>query len=138
MLINVKPDGTVSERAIEETLKAYARFPGKVIDVDPKVYHPPRSNQQNKTVMGFWAKIILKELGNSPHEWDGVYHFIKLKCWYEDKVNPKTGEVFRVEKPTKNLDTWEYSKEFMEAFRFFVLDFFGIVLPDPNPERARI
>lgn len=138
MLINVKPDGSVSERANLEILLGLALHAGKVAQLDIKRYHPPRSSQQNRTVMGLWMSTILEDAGYGPHEKDSIYRFIKLQCWYEDKVNPTTGEVFRIEKETKNLDTWEYSKEFMQAFRLFVRDFFNIDLPDPKPENARI
>ncbi len=141
MLINVKPDGTVSDRAIQETLKAYARFPSKVIEVGVKRYFQKRSNQQNRTVRGPWMKIILEEKGYFPHDADYVYGQIKMAIgWTEDRVDKATGLVTKVPAPTAPLNTVEYA-EFMRLFRGYVEDQdtgFGIRLPDPDSTKAKI
>ncbi len=141
MLISVKPDGTVSDRAKAETLKAYARFPGKVIEVEVKQHFKKRSNQQNRTVRGFWMPIILKEQGYYPHDAEYVYNQIKIAIgWTEPRVNEKTGEETMVPRPTAKSNTAEYA-EFMRIFRGYVEDQdrgFGIILPDPDSTKARI
>ncbi len=141
MLINVKPDGTVSDRAKEETLKAYAQFPGKVIEVVVKRYFKKRSNQQNKTVRGKWMEIILLEKGYFPHDAEYIYGQIKMAIgWTEDRVDKVTGLVTKVPAPTAHLNTVEYS-EFMRIFKGYVEDVdtgFGIRLPDPDSTKARI
>ncbi len=97
-----------------------------------------RTNQQNRTVMGLWMGIILKELGYGLHEKDNVYYGIKAKCWYTESVNEQTGEVLNIPRATRDMNKGDYSKEFMFAFQHFVFDFFGITLPDPETERAKI
>lgn len=126
--------GKVNERGEferqKELDKYFASNCNRVVVVDLKRYRKPRSNQQNRAVMGFWMGIIMDELGNHPHEKEALYQAIKSKCWYAEQINTKTGEVMQVPKATRDLNTDDYSK-FMEAFRAFVLDFFGIYLPDP-------
>jgi hypothetical protein len=128
-----------SERELRRRL---ARHVGHIVRVPEIVrYHPPRSNQQNRTVRGLWMPIILDEKGYYPHDKDYVYDQIKLAIgWTEDRVDKHTGEVHKVPRPTATLDTAEYSK-FMEIFRAYVEDVdsgFGILLPDPDPTLARI
>lgn len=126
--------GKVNERGEferqKELEKYFASNCNRVVVVDLKRYMKPRSGQQNRAVMGFWLGIIMAETGHQAHEKDGLYQAIKSRCWYRDVVSKKTGEVIQEPKPTKDLSTDEYSK-FMESFRSFVLDFFGIYLPDP-------
>jgi len=136
----VLPDCTLGEAAEKAFRRDLSKHIGYTVVIhDIKRYRKPRSNQQCKTVMGVWMKVILShsELGYSIHDKEPVYQGIKMQCWYEEKVNDKTGQVLRVPRETKNLTTEEYS-EFMESFRRFVWDFFEINLPDPDAALAMI
>lgn len=133
----VDTQGWLPEKDYKALRREISRHCGKAVTIDTKRYQKPRSNQQNKAVMGFWMSIIMEETGHHPHEYDSVYYGIKAKCWYIEEVSKKTGEVIPLPKETKGLDTVEYSK-FMKAFRAYVLDFFGIHLPDPIRTMAMI
>jgi hypothetical protein len=131
----MKPlSGMVDANGDFEHAKELARFfAGNInrrVVVDPKRWYPVRTNQQNKAVMGYWMSIILEEQGYQQYEYDEVYYGIKSQCWFTECVSKKTGEVIKLPRKTSKSDTAEYS-EFMRVFRAYVLDFFGIFLPDP-------
>lgn len=135
--IRVDENAQIPEKDYLAFRRELARHCGKSITYEIKRYQKPRSNQQNRAVMGFWMGIILQELGYHEHEKDAVYQAIKAKCWAKEEVNKKTGEVMPIGRSTRDLDTAEYSK-FMESFRACVKDFFGIHLPDPVRSLAYI
>lgn len=141
MLINVKPDGSVSEKTVNEILLALAPHAGKVAQLDIKRYHPPRSSQQLRGLMGTWMKTILEELGYGKHDLDFVYNEIKIACGYfELKAIPGTAEAKKMPLKTRGFTKDEYSK-FMTDFKRYVEDSdtgLGIRLPELNPENARI
>lgn len=137
----VAPDCSLgdAERAFRQSL---ARHVGHIVKVpEIKRWTPPRSNQQNRTVRGFWMPIILEELGYRPHDAEYLYQSIKVKIgWVDEVVNKITGEVKKMPRPTADCDTATYA-EFMERFRAFVEDAdsgLGILLPNPDPMMARI
>ena len=134
---DVDENANLSEEDEKSLRREIARHCRHRVTIEIKRYQKPRSNQQNKAVMGFWMSIIMEETGHHPHEYDSVYYGIKAKCWYIEEVSKITGEVIPLPKETKGLDTIEYSK-FMESFRAYVLDFFGIHLPDPIRTMAMI
>lgn len=123
-------DGNGDFEHAKELARFFAGNINRRVVVDLKRWHPVRSNQQNKAVMGYWMSIIMEELGNRAHDKDSLYYAIKGECFYIEHVNKKTGAILKEPRKTSNLDTAEYSK-FMETFRAYVLDFFGIFLPDP-------
>lgn len=129
-----KLSGMVDANAAFEHAKEVERFYASNINrrivVEMKRWHPVRSNQQNRAVLGYWMTIIMDEIGHHAHDKDSLYYAIKTECFYAEIVNEKTGQTIKVPKKTSNLDKAEYSR-FMETFRAYVLDFFGIHLPDP-------
>ncbi len=133
--------GKVEESGEFSQAKELARFFASNINrklvIDGKRWHPVRSNQQNRAVLGYWMSIILKELGYEEYEREAVYYAIKEKCWFQEHVCKETGQTFTFARKTSNLDTMEY-KIFMETFRSFVRDFFNIHLPDPVKSLALI
>jgi hypothetical protein len=141
MSIRLPIIGTVDIQAVfsgeKDLRRALARHCNHKVAVTVKRVYKMRSNQQCRAVMGLWGSIILEELGYGMEQKDAVYNAIKAQCFYTETMNKKTGEVLRIGKPTKHLDAKEYS-DFMEIFRGFVFDFFGIMLPDPEAARAMI
>jgi len=133
----VDANGWLPEKDYKALRREIARHCGKAVTIETKRYVKPRSNQQNRAVMGLWLGIIMKETGHHEHEKEGLYQAIKTQCWYREIVSKKTGEVIREPKETKHLDSAEYS-QFMLEFRAFVLDFFDIHLPDPVRSLAYI
>lgn len=134
----VLPDCTLGESAEKAFRRELARHVGYTVVIsDIKRYQAPRSNQQCRLVMGFYMKIILKEAGYGPHEKEAVYQGIKLQCWYKEVINEKTGQVLRIPKSTRDLDKPEYSK-FIQVFKDFVWDFFGIMLPEADAAMAML
>lgn len=131
----VELDGEFSQA--KELARFFASNINRKLVIDAKRWHPVRTNQQNKAVLGFWMSIILKELGYEEYEREAVYYAIKEKCWNQEHVCKDTGQVFTFARKTSNLDTLEYSI-FMEKFRAFVRDFFNIHLPDPVKTLAMI
>lgn len=128
-----------AEQAFRQSL---ARHIGHIVKVpEIKRYSPPRSNQQNKTVWGLWMPIIIEEMGYRPHDTRYVYDSLKMRIgWTEERVNKLTGEVKKLPRATADCDKAEYSK-FMELFRAYVEDQdtgLGVLLPDPDPNLARI
>lgn len=122
--------------------RSLGRHVGHVVRIpEIKRWYKPRTNQQNRTVRGYWMPIILLEQGYYPHDAEHVYNEIKMRIgWTEDRVNKLTGEIVKFPRPTANLDTAGYS-EFMRLFRAYVEDpdtGLGILLPDPDPSMARI
>jgi hypothetical protein len=133
--------GTVDKLAVfsaeKELRRELARHCNHKIVITVKRVYKTRSNQQCRAVMGIYMDTILDELGYGPQEKDAVYNAIKAQCFYTEMVSEKTGEVMRIGKPTAHLGTKEYS-DFMDIFSRFVLDFFGITLPEPDAARAMI
>lgn len=119
--------------------RGLARHVGKLVFVpEIKRYREKRTQQQCKTTMGVWMPLILEELGYHRHDLDRVYNWIKLQCWYEEKII--RGRKARMVRETHEDDTEKYA-EFMKAFRGFVEDpdnGLGILLPDPDPYLAKI
>lgn len=135
--IRVDENAQIPEKDYLAFRRELARHCGRSITYEIKRYHKPRSNQQNRAVMGFWLGIIMADQGYHEHEKDALYEAIKAECWGEEIVSKKTGQVIRKGRLTRNLDAAEYSK-FMDAFRAYVFDFFGIYLPDPIKSLAYI
>lgn len=104
-------------------------------------FEEPRNHKQLRGLMGRWMGVILKELGNHPHEKDYIYGKIKVACgYYIEMTDPITGEVERVPIRTRGFSKAKYS-QFMKDFQAFVEDVdagFGIRLPDLDPTMSRI
>ena len=100
-----------------------------------------RSNQQNRTLMGFWMPLIMEEEYGTPYteaEMLKVYGEIKMEMnWTIDKVNKKTGEVRKFPRDTHDLDSGAYTA-WMEDFARHIAAEHNIFLPDPDPAKARI
>lgn len=114
------------------------RHCGYEVDVLIKRVRKKRSGQQLKAVMGYWADIILEELGYERSDWLYIYGRLKIQCgWFTERVNKRTGEVVKVPRETHESETEEYSK-FMELFQRNAAINHGINLPDPERIRATI
>src|SRR5690606_36041502 len=73
--------------------------------------HEPRNHKQLRGLMGQWMGVILSETGNHAHDKDYIYGCIKVACgYYEEKVNPITGEVERVPARTRGFSKKKYSQ----------------------------
>ncbi len=100
-------------------------------------YRARRSDQQNKwyhpCIVGALFQFLREQDYDITHP-DDAHEILKAKFLTVDVLDPQTGQVIgkRV-RSTTTLSTAEFS-DYCDRCRAWMLDFFGIVCPDPTPE----
>lgn len=116
---------------------AITQFEGKDIQIIFKRKYKKRTNNENAFYWGVWIPILqraVRDTWGEVRDASEVHDIIKLNCNYEEKVNEHTGEFIRVPKSSTQLNTYEWEFEFKQKVRQFALDFFNVVLPEPNEQ----
>jgi hypothetical protein len=95
-----------------------------------------RSLKQNKYYFGvvitFCQDGILETQGERVSI-EQAHSFLKYNCNYLEITNTESGEIARMEKPTKNLTTIEW-EIYTEQCRRFLKEWFGIQTPLPGEQ----
>lgn len=97
-----------------------------------KVYNK-RSNDQNGY---YWGVVIdcyrrgFLDTWGEPCSIQEAHDSLKERYNFQEMVNPDTGEILKIIKDTRSLNTSEYS-EYIENCRNFIHEWFGISVPDP-------
>lgn len=116
---------------------AVQQFEGKEIKLIFKRKYKKRSNNENAFYWGVWIPILqraIRDTWGEVRDANDVHEIIKLNCNYEEKVNEETGAFIRLPKSSTHLNTYEWEFEFKQKIRQFALDFFNVVLPEPNEQ----
>ena len=104
------------------------------VTIEPR--RETRSNQQNRYFHGVIVEMFhafLKEQDFEHNSREAAKGFLKAKLLLQDLVDPATGEVIgRRVRSTAELTTEEMT-DFIERARTWLADFFGIIVPDPDP-----
>lgn len=87
-----------------------------------------RTNNQNRVQWWYFTEIA-KETGHTPSR---IKAICQAKFLLRDEVNEETGEVLPYIMDTSELTTLEHN-DFMEDVRQWAFDYFGMVLPLPDP-----
>lgn len=117
--------------------QAVQEFEGKEIAIIFKRKYKKRTNEQNSFYWGVWIPILQRAIKESWGEFKTpaeVHDILKWNCNYEDKVNEDTGAFARVPVSSTKLNTYEWEFEFKQRIRQFAMDFFNLVLPEPNEQ----
>ncbi|RBA36112.1 hypothetical protein [Elizabethkingia anophelis] len=118
-------------------LDAITQFEGKDIQIIFKRKYKKRTNNENAFYWGVWIPILqraVRDTWGEVRDPGEVHEIIKIACNYEEKPNITTGEFIRVPKSSTQLNTYEWEFEFKQKVRQFALDFFNIVLPEPDEQ----
>lgn len=116
---------------------AVQQFEGKEIKLIFKRKYKQRTNEENAFYWGVWVPILQRAIREAwgevktPNE---IHEIIKLNCNYEEKVNEENGMFIRIPKSSTKLNTYEWEFEFKQKIRQFALDFFNVILPEPNEQ----
>ena len=116
---------------------AIQQFEGKEIKLIFKRKYKQRTNEENAFYWGVWVPILqiaIRETWGEVKTPNEIHEIIKLNCNYEDKVNEENGLFIRIPKSSTKLNTYEWEVEFKQKIRQFALDFFNVVLPEPNEQ----
>lgn len=116
---------------------AIQQFEGKEIKLTFKRKYKQRSNEENAFYWGVWIPILqraIRETWGEVKTPTEIHEIIKLNCNFEEKVNEENGMFIRIPKSSTKLNTYEWEFEFKQKIRQFALDFFNVVLPEPNEQ----
>ncbi|WP_294267710.1 hypothetical protein [uncultured Chryseobacterium sp.] len=117
--------------------QALQEFEGKEIKLIFKRKYKERTRKENAFYWAVWIPILQRAVLETWGEIrcaDEVHEIIKLNCNYEEKINKDTGQFIRVPKSSTRLNTYEWEFEFKQKIRQFAMDFFNVVLPEPNEQ----
>lgn len=104
------------------------------ITVEPKKKN--RSNQQNRYLHGVVYPLAAKGLSDAwgyPVSLEETHLFFKLKYWYKEAVDVETGEVTKLPRSTREMDTVDMMG-YLEAIRAFCAAYLGTDIPEPNEQ----
>jgi hypothetical protein len=108
------------------------------VTIEPR--RSTRSNQQNKW---YWACLVrafgeyMRDQDYDITSDDECHEFLKARFLATTVVNKTTGEVLgRRVKSTTELTTEQFS-DYCERCRAWMADFFGIIVPVPEPFHSR-
>ncbi|MDX8563444.1 hypothetical protein OZ664_05470 [Elizabethkingia sp. HX WHF] len=116
---------------------AISQFEGKEIQIIFKRKYKKRTNNENAFYWSVWIPILQRAIHETWGEFRDpgeVHEIIKITCNYEEKPNIATGEFIRVPKSSTQLNTYQWEFEFKQKVRQFALDYFNVVLPEPNEQ----
>lgn len=99
-------------------------------------YRARRTDAQNRYYWGVLVAAFRDYLNQQDYEItraEQVHELLKCKLLTVDVANPATGEIIgqRV-RSTTELSVEEFT-DYVERARAWLLDFFGIIVPDPEP-----
>jgi hypothetical protein len=92
-----------------------------------------RSDNQNEY---YWAAVIeyfrdgFLDYYGEPCSKEEAHIFLKNKFNYTEMVHPGTGEIERIIRDSRTLDTQEFT-DYIEKCRAFIQEWFNITVPDP-------
>lgn len=99
-------------------------------------YRARRTDAQNRYYFGVLVTAFADYLSEQDYEIttrEHAHELIKGKFLIVDVVHPTTGEsIGRRVRSTTELSVEEFS-EYIDRCRAWLLDFFGIIVPDPEP-----
>ena len=114
------------------------QFEGKRIEGYIWRQRKRKSQDQLGYLFGYVYKIIADafiDLGNEDTTVDDVHEWAKEKFLDRNEfiaISPITGEVTILRKSIKKFNTMQLS-EFTDRVRKFAVEFFGIIIADPDP-----
>jgi len=115
---------------------AIASFEGKEIIIKIEKAKKKRSTPQNNYYWGVVIPLIqlgLKETGN-PMTAEKAHELLRLKFLKKQiHVNEETGEILEYIQSTTELTTSQFM-DFMVETQHFSLEYFNIIIPDPNED----
>ncbi len=142
MLINVKPDGTVSDRAIQETLKAYARFPGKVIEVG---VGPPKKRRtrgregelgnQDGAFFGPIMKVVAAEIWQTKDMKEAYYRTLEAVSFVLERY-PKGGAPIKRLIHVSDLDCSGMTR-LIDDTLIWAAQEHGVFIEEPDPKKSK-
>ena len=142
MLINVKPDGTVSDRAKEETLKAYARFSGKVIEVTvgPKKKRRTRGREgelgnQDGYFFGPVMESVAAEIWQTKDMKEAYYRTLEAVSFVLER-NPKGGSPLKRLIHVSDLDCPGMAK-LIDNVLIWAAQEHGVYIENPDPKKSK-
>ena len=92
-----------------------------------------RQNAYFHTVIVKMFQEFLKDQDYEHNSFEAAKGFLKAKMLSETLVNPTTGKVIETRvRGTSELSVEEMT-DFIDRCRFWLADFFGIIVPDPDP-----
>ena len=95
--------------------------------------------RSNKQLGYYFAGVVpiikqgLEELQGEPFSTEEVHELLKMYCNGFDIVNLETGEVIRIGRETKGMETWQF-EEYLERCRRWAKNFLGIEIELPNKQ----
>lgn len=116
--------------------QAVQKFEGKEVEITIKRKYKQRSLPQNAFYWGVTIpifQVLISETWGEIKSTEEIHEILKSQCNYEEKPNPKTGEVMKIPKSTTELTTAGWL-EYEQKMKQFALDFFNATLPEPNEQ----
>jgi hypothetical protein len=142
MLINVKPDGTVSDRAKEETFKAYAQHPGKVIKVDVKEQKKRRTRgregelgNQDGAFFGPILGVVAKEIWQTKDMKETYYRTLEAVSFKLER-NPKGGAPLKRLVHVSDLDCPGMAT-LIDNTLIWAAQEHGVFIEEPDPKKSK-
>ena len=142
MLINVKSDGTVSDRAKAETLKAYAMHPGKVIEVLVGLPKKKRTRgregelgNQDGAFFGPIMAVVAKEIWQTKDMKEAYYRTLEAVS-FKLVGNPKGGPPLKVLIHVSDLDCAGMAR-LIDDTLIWAAQEHGIFIEEPDPKKAK-
>src|SRR3990167_3883194 len=127
-IIDIGEDGSINAYGWKEFSAGLKRHPGKRFYLTATT---KRSLNQNNTYW-WWMEMLAEHIGEENKE--TVSNQLKMHCgFWNEFVNEKTGEIFKVLKSTADASVSEM-KIFMEKIQVFVQEFYNFVLPEPDSQ----
>lgn len=105
----------------------FLRLSGKMVEVVVRQMRNKRSNNQNRYLWGVCYKLISEETGyekNKLHE--------MFKQMFLDEIILINGKEYHTVKGSSELDTIDFSDEFVEKIRLWAAQEINCYIPDPN------
>lgn len=112
-----------------------AMLEGKKIVGTLKKWHKTRTSQQNRAWWGIMIPIYMQCYGTDNK--DEAHRALCCAVGHSETHCDIKGRRHEEPKETHNLPTDEFSQLWEKGARHIAIEF-GVVVPDPNPELARI
>lgn len=136
---DVDDEGLISPAFVERfILDIGAKFPSSRIKLSADKSRKIRSLNQNNYYFGVIVQACREGVQS---EWGEEYSteeshdLLKKECNYKEVASEETGEILRLPKSTKRLDTLQ-GEEYYERCRKWIFLWFGITVPLPNEQTA--
>lgn len=134
----VKTDGTLrikNRKMFDDHLRSMSRDKDYDIEVEVKPKRRVRSIFQNAYYFGIVLYMISDRLRGLGHDVDKemTHEFLKGRFLFTEMHDPKTGEVMKIPKKTRELTPSEFM-DYLEHVKQFSAEVLDLYIPDPNEQ----